>query len=537
MKHKSLSIPLFWALLGATPWALAAGGGAAAAVIEQPPELRFDIVRYLLEGATLLSQTEVDAAVSPYVGKRKDFSDVQRALEAIEEAYAKRGFSAVHVLLPEQELEKGTVRFRVVESRFGKVEVKDNRYVSVANVLNALPSLRSGGVPRSAQLARELKLANENPARQLNAILKAGEKDEEIDTKVIVTDSKPSSWNASFDNTGSAETGYTRLGISYRHANLFDADHVATLQYVTSPQHPDRVKVVGASYKVPLYESGNSMEFFGGYSNVNALVSSFSNFRGGGLLLSVRYNFLLERMGKFDPRFSVALDRRDFKRIEMINGNTSSTVYNEIVVMPVSLTYAVQGRLDKSDVNFNLSYSANIPGSYKGTEADFAAYDNPFNPKPQARYRVLRYGASYARAIGDGGAQFRVALNGQSSSDVLIQGEQMRLGGADAVRGFSEGSEGGATGMRLNVEGYTPDFGSGDWGLRALVFYDRGQARPANSATTVAAGAGLGLRASFTERYAMRLDWAQIKQIENPSAGQTQRVGDIRWHASLNASF
>jgi len=78
----------------------------------------------------LLSKTEIDAAVAPYVGKNKDFSDVQRALEAVEDAYAKRGYSAVRVLLPEQELEKGTVRFRVVESHFGKVTVKDNHFVS-----------------------------------------------------------------------------------------------------------------------------------------------------------------------------------------------------------------------------------------------------------------------------------------------------------------------------------------------------------------------------------------------------------------------
>ena len=62
---------------------------------------------------------------------------MERALEAVEAAYAKRGYKAVRVLLPEQELEKGTVRFHVVESRFGKVAVKDNHFVSAANALNA----------------------------------------------------------------------------------------------------------------------------------------------------------------------------------------------------------------------------------------------------------------------------------------------------------------------------------------------------------------------------------------------------------------
>lgn len=543
MKRTLLSVTIVGLFIGMAPMAALAAEAPAAPEMEQGV-LRFEIVRFVLDDAKLLSQTEVDAAVAPYVGKHKDFSDVQRALEAIEDAYAQRGYSAVSVLLPEQELEKGTVHFRAVESRFGKIEVKDNRFFSEANVLNALPSLRSGGVPRSKQIAQELKLANENPARQLNAVLKAGEKDDEVDAGVIVTDSDPSVWGLSLDNSGSTETGFTRLGISYRHANLLDADHVGSFQYVTSPQHPDRMKVVGVSYKAPLYEYGDSVEFFGGYSNVNALVGGLSNFQGGGLLLSLRYNFLLERSAGFDPRISLGLDRRNFKRIEL-SGTPSTVLYDEIVVWPVSLAYAAQGKFEKSDVNFNISYLANIPGADKGKDEDFATYDHinmdAFGTLPdyipKAKYRLARYGASYAHAVGESGGQLRAALNGQWSRDVLIQGELLRLGGADGVRGFAEGSMGGESGTRVNLEGYTPDFGRGNLGLRAVLFYDLGWAKPTNGETVAIKSAGAGLRASHTEKLSLRVDWAQIRQIENPGLGETQRVKDWRWHASLNASY
>ncbi|OYV46009.1 MAG: hypothetical protein B7X10_05260, partial [Burkholderiales bacterium 21-58-4] len=119
---------IFFASLGGLFFGLPAFADAAETVPAVPEAeqgvLHFEIVRYVMDGATLLSQAELDAAVAPYVGKNKDFSDVERALEAVEDAYAKRGFSAVRVLLPEQELEKGTVHFRVVESRFGTVTVK-----------------------------------------------------------------------------------------------------------------------------------------------------------------------------------------------------------------------------------------------------------------------------------------------------------------------------------------------------------------------------------------------------------------------------
>lgn len=523
-------ILLFIALFGV---ALAPVVRAAEAVPEVTQVLHFAIERYLVEGASLLSQPEIDAAVVPFTGMDKDFSDVQRALEAIENAYAARGFSAVRVLLPEQELEKGSVRFRVVESHFGRVRVSGNQVVSADNALNALPSVREGKIPHTLQISRELKLANENPARQLNVVLKAGEKEDELDANVVVTDQNPASWGLNADNTGTPETGRSRLGFSFRHANLFDRDHVASVQYLMSPERPNRLTVLGGSYKIPLYQSGDSVEFFGGYSNVNSVVGGLGNFQGGGLLFSARYNHPLVRAGLFEPRLSFGLDWRNFKRIELSSPATT-VLYNEIVVLPLSVTYAAQARFAKSDLAFNVSLAANLPGMNRGHAADFAAYDtNPFSIAPNADYKIVRYGGNYSQQLGNDW-QLRAVLNGQWSPDKLIQGELMRLGGIDAVRGFSEGSEGGEIGMRWNLEGYTPDFGRNDVKVRALAFFDAGEVQPVGGARSSISSAGLGVRAGYAEQFAWRMDAGRILNAGNDPA---QRTGDWRVHLGLSASF
>lgn len=234
----------------------------------------------------------------------------------------------------------------------------------------------------------------------------------------------------------------------------------------------------------------------------------------------------------FDPRLSLGLDWRDFRRIEQTNPPVT-VLYNEIVVLPVSLTYAAQGKFAQSDAGFNASLSRNLPGMNKGRMADFAVYDALNSTKPDAHYRVLRYGANYSRLMGDGW-QFHSALTGQRSRDVLIQGEQMRLGGADAVRGFTEGSEGGETAARLNLEEYTPDFGKGNIRARALVFFDAGKARITNGSRVSISSAGVGLRAGFTEQYSLRADLARIIKA---GTDQLQQAGDWRAHLSLNATF
>jgi hemolysin activation/secretion protein len=479
----------------------------------------------------LLSKAEIDEVVAPYVGSNKNFSDVQRALEAVEAAYAKRGFTAVRVMLPEQELEKGTVRLRVVETRFGKVMVKDNRFVSQANVLNALPSVHPGGVPGTRQISRELKLANENPARQLNVVLKGGEKEDEVDANVIVTDNKPSIWGVSVDNTGSQETGRGRLGLSYRYANAFDLDHVLSIQYVTSPQYNDTVKVLAGNYKIPFYRYGGSLEFFAGYSNVNAVMGGLNNFQGGGKLLNVHYTHMLDRAGVFDSTISAGLDWRDFRSIEM-SGTPPTPLYGEIVVMPFNVTYWTQGKFAQSEANFNASLVANIPGADKGSAEDFAAYDKVNLTSPNPNYKLVRYGAAYSQSIG-GGWQARAVLNGQWSGDVLVQGEMMRLGGADAVRGFTEGSEGGEKGARMNLEGYTPAFGKRDFRARGLVFFDAGQVTPSISEKTTISSAGVGVRANYGDML-LRLDVASILKA---GTDPEQSAGKLRAHFSFNATF
>lgn len=535
MKHKLLFLSLFGSLLAAPSLAQAADAAAQEA---EPAVLRFAIDRYVLEGATLLSQAEIDAAVAPYTGKSKDFGDVQRALEAVEAIYFKHGYTAVRVSLPEQELEKGTVRFHVTEGRFGKITVKDNRHVGARNALNALPSVRPGKTPISRQIARELRLANESAARQMNVVLKGGEQENEVDANVIVTDSKPDSWGVSLDNTGSKETGYTRMGLSWRHANLLDEDHAASAQFLFSPERPSRVKVLGGSYKIPLYDLSSSLEFFAGYSDVNSVSENLgavdTKYKGGGTLFSARYNILLNKMGVFDPRLSFGFDWRDFRRIEQTS--TATTLFNEIVVMPLSVTYAAQGRFARSDLGFNVSYSANQAGIRKGTPENFANYvpNLPVGSRPyEPDYKVVRYGANYSLLIGSD-MQFRAALTGQRSQHVLVQGELMRLGGADAVRAFPEGSEPGESGARWNLELYSPAFGEGSVRSRALIFYDTGEVRPASGANVFISGAGFGLRTSFSETVSLRLD---VAQIIHAGSDPSQRTGDWRVHGGLSAAF
>jgi hypothetical protein len=85
---------------------------------------RFDIKSYQVEGNTLIEADKLESILAPFTGSGRDFGAVQEALEALENAYRKRGFSTVLVTLPEQELESGVVRLKVNENRLGKINIE-----------------------------------------------------------------------------------------------------------------------------------------------------------------------------------------------------------------------------------------------------------------------------------------------------------------------------------------------------------------------------------------------------------------------------
>jgi len=252
---------------------------------------KFEIRQYLTDGNTLLTQEEIDRVLAPFVGQDKDFGDVQRALEALQTSYQAAGYGNVEVRLPEQELERGEVRFNVIEVKVGKIIIEGNEHFTAQNIRRSVPSLREGTTPNTKEIAESMRLANENPSKQSAVLLRGSEREGLVDATIRVADVNPQRWSASFDNTGNSSTGQTRLGIAYQHSNLFDLDHILTTQYITSPADFKNINVYGIGYKIPLYANGDSIDFVAGYSNVDSgTVQGLFLVSGKGAIYGARYN-------------------------------------------------------------------------------------------------------------------------------------------------------------------------------------------------------------------------------------------------------
>ena len=509
---------------------------------------KFDIAGFRVEGNSVLSATEVDATLQPFVGKQRDFADVQRALEALQTVYQRRGYGAVYVYLPEQRLEGGTIVLKVIEAKIDKITVTGNRYFSEANVRRALPDLKPGAVPNMVDIAENSRAANENPARQLQVVLKQSPTEGLIDASVQVNDQPPLKPFVSLDNTGTPATGRARLGLGVQYANLWERDHVATLQYITSPTDAGKVKVYSLGYRFPIPTWGDSVDLYAGYSDVSAAQTQTPagplSISGKGTLAGARYNFILRRRGEYEQRVIAGFDYRSFKNQCSLGSfgsagciSTSGNPGADVETRPASLGYSGQLTQATRQAGFNVSYSRNIPGGAHGSDADFSAVRAPAT----AHYGVFRYGASATSAV-FGNWMARGNLQGQSTSDALVPAEQFGLVGYTAVRGFLERELAGDKGYLGNLELYTPDVGNAlGWkttGARLLAFYDAGVAQINEPAAgqadrTIASSWGLGLRGSYGRNVTLRLDVARVVH----GGGSSRASGDKMAHAGMVASF
>ncbi|MCC6535795.1 MAG: ShlB/FhaC/HecB family hemolysin secretion/activation protein [Burkholderiales bacterium] len=527
-----------------------------------PPAPRFDIERFDVQGNTLLQAQEVEGAVGIYTGKSKDFADVQRALESLQDRYRARGYGSVQVLLPEQELERGVIVLRVIEPKLGKITVEGNKFFDTDNIRRSIPDLQEGTTPNAVAIGQSARLANENASKRTSVLLRAGANEGEVDATIRVQDEKFWRANVSLDNTGSRTTGMYRLGLGFQHSNLFNRDHTVTVQYQLDPepiQKADELKILGVGYRIPLYRYDASLDLLAGYSTIGPAsavtipgTTTSLNFTGSGTIFGARYNYMLPRVSwldDYDHRLSLGLDYKAFSNqvVPVTAGVAGASLTPDVTVYPLSLTYSGTKRMESAEFGFFGSVAHNIYPH--GPDAYSEKFHGPTGARPnegRPTYTIWRYGLNYVRAFASD-VQLRGLFVGQWTRDALIPGEQFGIGGWDNVRGMQEREAANDRGYRATVELYTPDLGPKlqleGARLRFLAFLDWASIRqniiiPQNQCVASAAcgltalSAGVGMRMSLRQGVSLRLDYGQMLD-----AGMEGNRGDDRWHFGLAVAF
>jgi hemolysin activation/secretion protein len=500
---------------------------------------RFAVTGFVVDGNSLLPAGRIEQLLAPFKGNGRNFDTLRQAVEALENGYASAGYGAIRVLLPAQELDQGIVRLQVFESRVGRITVSGNSKFSEDNILRSVPSLRAGDYLHQDEVTASLALANESFAKQTRLVVSRGQRENEADVQLAVSDQSP--WRAvvALDNTGNEATGRHRLAVSFQHANLFDRDHSFSAQYTTSPTKPDKVAVIGLGYRIPFYERGDALEFSWGRSNVNSgTVNTAAGdyaISGRGEFASARYWYGLPRWAGQAQQLFISWDLHKYESQVIPTGGTTSLI-PDLSSAPLGLGYSLNGSSDTQTWRASLDFLFNIPG---GSTNNTSAYNLPgARPGSDAHFSLWRYQASTQKALGDDWG-LALEFQGQYTNDMLISGEQFGIGGRGTVRGFNEREVSGDRGFRASAELSAPalalPFERSQ--ARFVGFYDVGatqrlHALPGEQEKEGVSSAGIGLRIADSRNYQLRADLARVID-----GGGNKRSGDLTTHVQLVLLF
>lgn len=500
---------------------------------------RFEVKGYVLEQATLIDESNLQRAVAPFIGDNKSMVDIQAAMAALEGEYARHGFGAVKAVLPEQELEDGQVRIKLIEAKVGRVEVVGNEHFSTDNIRQSLPGLVEGEHPDLRQIDRSLRVANESASKKTNVILRRGSNDGEVDASIRVADQNPLRFGVILDNSGTPDangdftTGRFRVGFLALNANLFDRDHAFSFQYLTSPGHVSDVTILGVGYRIPLYPQGDAIEFAAAYSNVKSgqvsTVAGPVGISGSGQLYLAQYEQMLPRWGDWLGKITYRFDYKIFTNDVTVEGSNESLI-PDATVHPVSIGYSGQLAQERRTIAAAISYAHNIPGGPNGTTEAFTAPGGRVGAT--ANYQLWRYSASLLQSL-PGNFALNLAINGQYTADALISGEQFGVGGLDSVRGFYTRQLANDKGVRGSVEIWFPELFDNGFRMRPQLFLDaatlgRNNPQPGELERISISSYGVGVRGGFGKQLSYRLDLGFVI-----GGGDVRNAGDALVQGSL----
>lgn len=519
-------------------------GIAAADSAEALEKDQFDIFEYVVDGNTVLSVSEVEKAIYPYLGEKRTIADVEKARSALEKAFHESGYLTVFVNIPEQEVNAGLVKLDVLEGKVERLSVVGSRYYSLGKIKQSVTEFEEGHVPHFPSVQKQIASVNINPDRVVAPVLRPGKTPGMVEVDLKVDDKFPLHASMEYNNRYTPNTSKTRLSGNLRYDNLWQRDHSLGVSFQVTPEDTNEVKVFSGTYVIPY--AGDYWAMYAAVNESDISAVGDLNVVGRGNVYGGRYIHPLPSPASgLNHNLTVGLDYKDFQENTRRLGADLGS--NPITYLPFLIGYS--GNLtttestSKIDMNFVFSTKALV-----NDEREFAS--RRFLARPNFSY--LRGQLEHTHTLPYQWQAYG-SIGGQITGDSLVSNEQFFLGGLDTVRGFLEASALGDNGANLTMELRTPPLQKyvGSWvkELRLLGFYDYGLAKTRDPVTFsndrlsqieryILSSYGFGVDVKGARGLFMRLDFARVLQssweIENGRRATKpvgmNESGDTRMH-------
>ncbi|MCW1911943.1 hypothetical protein OJ996_00050 [Luteolibacter sp. GHJ8] len=502
-------------------WFVLAAGSVGAA--EEAP--LYFIREYRVQGSTKLTPLEIEEAVYPFLGPGRTTGDVDQARAALEKAFRDKGYATVSVSIPVQDPKSGVIRLEVTEGKVARLRVNGSRYFLPSRIKSEVPSLAEGEVPNFNAVKKEIMALNRQADRRVTPSLSPGALPGTVDIDLKVEDELPLHGSLELNNRYNANTTPLRVNAALSYSNLFQLGHTIGGNLQIAPERPDDALVYSGYYMARVSDSVTLMlQGTKQHSDISTLGGAAVVAPGETIGLRALYD--LPSKEGFYQTLSLGIDYKSFDQDLRIGNTVGKT---PITYYPISANYGASWTKPNSFTEANLSLNFHL----RGMGSDQAEFDAK-RYQADGSFIFLRGDVSHTRDLTDGSQLFG-KIQGQVSSQPLINSEQIAGGGLGNARGYLEATALGDNGLFATAEYRSPSFTgeksstakrADEWRVHA--FIDGGtvtvlDALPSQKSFYNFLSAGAGTRFRYRQHYNGSLDVAM------PFTTQAEaESGDIR---------
>ena len=201
-----------------------------------------------MQGSKAIPPLIVEEAVYPFLGRARTAEDVEKARAALEKAYHDKGYQAVTVEVPVQDVAEGVVLLKVLENPVGRLRVRGARFFRPSRMTARVPELAEGRVLQFNDVNKAVMRLNRLRDLRVTPELKPGVEPGTIDIDLNVDDSLPLHGSIEINNRYSANTARLRLNGSINYENLWQAGHAMGFSFQVAPEKPSDATIYSAYY-------------------------------------------------------------------------------------------------------------------------------------------------------------------------------------------------------------------------------------------------------------------------------------------------
>jgi hemolysin activation/secretion protein len=409
-----------------------------------PASERIKLKAFIVEGASLIPQAELEALLSGYSGQLLDLNDLNAAAQLLTNHYRAKGWYA-RAILPAQDITAGSVRIQIIEAHYGTIQRTDQGKRTKGDFIQrmVLQGHQPGDPLSATRLERGILLANDLPGTKASILLEPGQKQGDTRINLTTDDTALLTGDLGINNYGLKSTGTTQLigGIALNgptgYGDQLSLRHLAT----------DGLNNTTLNYSLPLGTNGLRLSAYGSYldytlgDRFKALdATGDADTLGLGLgwawIRQTDRNLNLSLNGEqrnyADDMLGAAIRRHRVKAITLgLNGDRSDSIAG--------------GGLSWGNLRL-ISGEVDIHSVAADKAIDQAT------ARTDGHYNKVAFSLNRLQNLGDSGFRILAALNGQLAGKNLHSSEQMSLGGPDGVRAFPVNEATGDQGAILRLE-------------------------------------------------------------------------------------